>query len=45
MKYKWFSKLTGEIVSTLPQVVKVVLQDFKNYKVLNVRWIYNKKGW
>ena len=42
--YKWMSKLTGEIVKNFWQVLGVVLFDLWHFRVLNIKWQYNKNG-
>ena len=43
--YKWMSKLTGEVVKNFWQVLWVVWIDLWHFRVLNIRWQYNKNGY
>ena len=41
----WVSRITGEIVPTLKDVLRTALFDWRNFHVVNVVWFYNKEGW
>ena len=42
--YKWMSLKTGEVVENFWQVLKVIWSDLTKYHIVNLKWIYNKKG-
>lgn len=42
--YKYMSDVTGEIVPNLWAVIKTICFDFKEYRILNLKWKYNKNG-
>lgn len=42
--YKWMSKLTGEIVTNFWQVLGVMWFDLWHFRVLNIKWQYNRNG-
>ena len=41
----WVSRITGEIVPTFKDVLRAALFDWRNYRVVNAVWLYNKEGW
>ena len=43
-EYHWRSKLTGEIVRNLYEVIITFFQDLRYYEIWNSKWEYNKKG-
>lgn len=43
-KYKYESQITGEIVRNLKEVIKVIFEDYKYYKIFNLHWKYNRNG-
>ena len=42
--YKYMSEITGEIVPNLWTVIKTIYSDFKSYRIINLKWKYNKNG-
>ena len=42
--YKWQSATTGEIVTTLWQVLRVMWVDLHKFHIANFKWQYNKNG-
>lgn len=41
---KWQSKVTGEVVENVWQVLKTIRHDWKKYHFMNARWQYSRKG-
>ena len=44
MKYHWQSKITGEIVRNLYEVIITIVEDLKYHKFWNLSWKYSRKG-
>ena len=43
-KYKYQSQITGEIVTSLKEVIKTFFEELRLFKIINWRWKYNKNG-
>lgn len=43
--YKYMSARTGELVTSLKEVFRVIWWNLRHYHILDLVWKYNKKGW
>ena len=41
---KWYSVTMGNIVENFTDVVKQALESWTQFKVLDIRWKYNRNG-
>ena len=44
MKYRYYSETMGNVVPTLFDVVKQAIESYKHFKVVDLKWKYNRKG-
>ena len=43
--YKYMSARTGELVTSLKEIFRVIWWNLRHYHILDLVWKYNKKGW
>ena len=43
-KYKYQSRITGEIVTNFKEVIKTFFEELRLFKIYNWKWKYNKNG-
>jgi hypothetical protein len=45
MKYRFQSVKMGNVVSTLPEVFSQIKQSWTRFKIIDILWKYNPKGY
>lgn len=44
-KFKWISLKSGEIAPNIFYVISIIISDLRHYRIFNIPWKYNPKGW
>ncbi len=42
--YRWQSLTMGNIVATFGEVLRQVWESWRDFRILDIRWKYNRKG-